>query len=119
MKPAMGVDPRQLSLWHESKAARDSALMVVTEHEKVTWRALHDAELVRFLGQVDGPFLPEDFRAWFLARGHEGPHHPNVWGAMWMHAIKADWVERTGVLRHMACRTSHARLTPEWRVAGT
>lgn len=107
-----------MPLWGGSKSERDAALVVVTEHEKQEWRVLHDRELARWLDQQGAmPFLPEDFRRWFLARGHDDPHHANVWGAMWLQCVKAGWIERTGAFRQMACRSSHARLTPEWRKA--
>ena len=108
----------QMPLWGDGKPARNAACNVVTDNEKLAWHALHDRELAVFLDQQGGqPFLPEDFRRWFLERGNEGPHHPNVWGAMWLQRANAGWVEKTGGFRQMACRTSHARLTSEWRKA--
>ena len=108
----------QLPLWGDGHAARDAGCLAVTEHEKVLWRALHDYELRLFLTKRGNkPFLAEDFRRQFLARGNPHPHHPNVWGAMWLHCVNEGWVEKTGRFRPMVCHSSHGRLTAEWRKA--
>ena len=68
-----------------ANAARDEAIDLVTQNERKAWRELHDKELSRFLVERErATFLAEDFRNWFMAQGNEAPHHPNVWGAMWM-----------------------------------
>jgi hypothetical protein len=95
--------------------ARDAAIAQVSENEKREWRQLHDQELSRFLGEKGGAaFITEDFRQWFMKRGNPAPHHPNVWGAMWMHATQQGLVLKTGRQRHMQDLRSHARLTTEW-----
>lgn len=97
------------------EAVRDSAIERVMEHEKKAWRELHDKELAAFLiERGSDPFLPEDFRRWFIERGNERPHHPNVWGAMWMQAARQGLVVKTGQYRHMQDLRSHARITTEW-----
>ena len=50
-------------------------------------------------------------------RGNPAPHHPNVWGGLWMLAAREERVVKTGRYRQMADRRSHARVTAEWRRA--
>lgn len=112
----MYTDNTQWSGGHE---ARDASLALVIEHERQAWRTLHDTELLRFLVLRAGHhFITEDFRRWFLERGNEPPHHPNVWGAMWRRCAAAGWIVKTGTTRTLIGRVSHARLTQEWRKAG-
>lgn len=99
-------------------ARRDRAIERVTLSERREWQQLHDRELTRFLIERGGrAFLPEDFRHWFAQRGHPAPHHPNVWGGLWMHAAREQLVVKTGKYRQMQARRSHARVTAEWRKA--
>lgn len=98
-----------------AQAARDAGIGLAVDNERKAWRELHDKELAVFLIQQGGKaFLPEDFRRWFLARGNRHPHHPNVWGAMWMSAARQGLVAKTGRYRHMQDVRSHARITTEW-----
>lgn len=98
-----------------AKAVRDAAIEQVLENERRAWRELHDKELTAFLIEKGATaFLAEDFRRWFIARGHEAPHHPNVWGAVWMAAARQGHMAKTG--RYLAPQDvhSHARLCTEW-----
>jgi hypothetical protein len=98
-----------------ARSARNAAINLVAANERKAWRELHDRELAVFLSRMGSTaFLPEDFRRWFLARGNKHPHHPNVWGAMWMSAARQGLVAKTGRYRHMQDLRSHARITAEW-----
>jgi hypothetical protein len=98
-----------------SNAARDTGISQALQNEREAWRALHDKELALFLIEKGAAtFLSEDFRRWFVARGNVGPHHHNVWGAMWMAAARQGLVIKSGEYRHMRDVRSHARLTTEW-----
>jgi hypothetical protein len=102
----------------DGQAARDRAIEHVTLAERQEWRELHDRELMHFLNDRAGrPFLAEDFRQWFQDRGLPPPHHHNVWGALWNAAVAQELVVRTGVFRPMQSRSSHGRMTSEWRKA--
>lgn len=99
-----------------SRVLRDRAIEQVTDNERKEWVELHDKELMWFLIEWKGRgFITETFRVWFLGRGNRKPHHPNVWGALWMRAAKAGRVEKTGKYLPMQERKSHARMSPEWR----
>jgi len=99
-------------------ALRNEAIQRVIENEKKAWHELHDNELTVFLAERGTvPFIAEDFRHWFMARGNAAPHHPNVWGAVWMAAARHDMVAKTGHYRSPKDVHSHARLTTEWRGA--
>lgn len=105
--------------WQGGHMARDAGMALAIAHERAAWRSLHDTELLRFLVLQGGqPFTPEAFRRWFLERGNEEPHHPNVWGALWLRCARMGWIVKTGTYRNTTLRTSHARITPEWRKAG-
>ena len=109
------VKPRKRPLGQTARTMRDGAISQVTENEKLAWRELHDRELVAFLIEQDGaPFIAENFRQWFTERGNEPPHHPNVWGAMWMAATRGSKLVRTGRMLPPQDTHSHARLTTEW-----
>lgn len=98
------------------KAGRDAGISQAVERERLEWRMLHDRELHTWLLQkrvAAETFLPEDFRKHLLELV-KPPHHPNVWGAMWMAAVKRGWVKRTGQYRQMKDPSSHARVTAEW-----
>lgn len=95
--------------------ARDDAIESVAEAEKELWRKKHDEELLRFVKEND-EFIAEDFRHWFcLTRGHEQPHKPQVWGAMWMTAVRRMWIEKTGKYAPMQQRSSHGRESAVYR----
>jgi hypothetical protein len=97
---------------------RDRGMDRVTTNERLLWRARYFEELQAFLDEQGdaGVFLPEDFQRWFLARGNnKRPHHPNIWGAMWMTVVRRQLVEKTGVYRQMSTAASHGRATAEYR----
>jgi hypothetical protein len=96
-------------------ALRNEAIQRVIDNEKKAWHELHDTQLVAFLAEKGKtPFIAEEFRHWFIERGNAGPHHPNVWGAVWMAAARQDLIIKTGRYRSPHDVNSHARLTTEW-----
>jgi hypothetical protein len=94
---------------------RNVAIQRVMDNERHAWHELHDKELIAFLHEKGTkPFIAEDFRRWFMARGNAAPHHPNVWGATWMSASRQDLIMKTGRWRSPQDAPSHARPTSEW-----
>lgn len=92
----------------ESRAARDQSLAQVSDNNE-TWgdRVLHRVSRLP-AGWVG---TGEDIRRMIL----DSPGHPNAWGAIINAAVKRGYLVKTGQYLQMKSKSSHARMTPEYR----
>lgn len=95
-----------------AKSARDAAFSQIAEHNK-DWRW---AALVGISQLYPMEGTAEDIRITLLEKGLSSPNHHNAWGELTKSAIKKGLLTRTGELRHMRTKKSHARLTPVYRI---
>jgi hypothetical protein len=96
-------------------ADKHEGIQQVLSSEPVGWKQLYEKEFSVFLDERGHiPFIADEFRAWFHARGNPRPHHGNVWGAMWNSTVKKGTIQKTGVFRAATMRSNHASLYPEW-----
>jgi len=102
---------QQLDLLDALKA-RDVAIDLVSANAD-GWMAVGLALLGTFPIGQEG--TGEDFRLRLRDKGLPNPHHHNAWGALILSAQRRQLLLKTGEMRHMRQKKSHARLTPVYR----
>lgn len=106
--------PGQLSLF-ESRKARDEG-MEKTRSKNSVWLKLCLTTISSSLWH-EWVGSGEDLRDWLLAppRNMPSPTHPNAWGSLIREATTKGLIEKTGRYVQMRQKSSHARMTPEYR----
>jgi hypothetical protein len=94
-----------------AKTLRDEALERVEEKAK-TWLQLALDELPNYPSKEA---TGEQIRIWVCSRVG-APHHHNAAGALILRALKLRLIEKTGKMGQMKTRSSHARMTPIYRI---
>lgn len=95
-----------------AKAARDAGFASVAKNAG-GWRPAAIAAIAALPQGYEG--TGEDIRLDLLKAGLAEPHHHNAWGEVTKEAIKRGLIHRTGELRNMRTKRSHARATPVYR----
>jgi hypothetical protein len=104
----------------EGEKLRDEGCAQVVNYEPAEWKLLYEQLAVEFMDTMNNgdTFLGEDLTA--VVRSAIGePHHPNLWGAMFMKMYHA-WVKSGTITRLDMARAkspaNHASLYPTYMV---
>ena len=91
---------------------RDVGLSLVSKAGKSAWHRAAVAEVFQLPQGWIG--IGEDIKKFVIPKIGE-PHDPHAWGAVWMHASRLKYIEKTGLHPNMKKASSHARESPQWR----
>jgi hypothetical protein len=88
---------------------RDEALKQVSDNAGGDWLS----EAQKAVAAMTGEFTGEDIRVHCQGLGIH-PHHHNAWGALTNLLLRRGVITKTGRLRSMYTKRSHARSTPTY-----
>jgi hypothetical protein len=103
----------QADLFAGGAERRDSGMAIAADAQEADepgWSARAYQAIVR-IAQERSEIHTDDLAANFA----EPPRHFNAWGSIWMQAIRAGIIERTGRYRHSTDPKKHAHVYPVYR----
>ena len=107
----------------DSIALRNAGEALVSENAGDDWCNAYRYQAERFLGSLarGSTFIGEDLRRFASPIVGPPPNHPNAWSANAGSAIRR-WLSEGRIVKvgwqQMTRKTSHARQSPRYRVAG-